>query len=195
MDIAGKSKRDEEQGHQETFIRDCSVHPSLSVVLVTDQQLKEIGQFCTNPHEFCVLSIDPTFNIFDTNLSLTVTTYRNLKLRQKQTGKPPVFIGPLLIHQRKDWQTYSRFAHNLRTENPILDAILACGTDGEQALIDGFKRNFRYAVFLRCFIHFKDNVEREMSKRGIAAGNKQLILEGIFGEKVWDNKVYWTCRL
>ncbi|KAK3752536.1 hypothetical protein QZH41_016317, partial [Actinostola sp. cb2023] len=30
-----------------------------------------------------------------------MTTYRNLKLEHKETGKPPVFIGPLLMHQRK----------------------------------------------------------------------------------------------
>ena len=55
---------------------------------------------------------------------------------------PPVFIGPLLIHQHNDWKTYSRFANFLIAEKMELDALLACGTDGEKALLDGFQRNF-----------------------------------------------------
>ena len=39
--------------------------------------------------------------MFTENISLTVTTYRNLKLEQKETGQPPAFIGPLLLHQKK----------------------------------------------------------------------------------------------
>eukprot|EP00794_Sanderia_malayensis_P015515 gene15515-17099_t len=40
--------------------------------------------------------------------------------------------------------------------NPALEGVRACGTDGERAIIDGFRRNFRHATFLRCFIHFTD---------------------------------------
>ena len=43
-----------------------------------------------------------------------------------------------------------------------LDALLACGTDGEKTLIDGFQRNFRFATFLHCFIHFKGNIKTEL---------------------------------
>ncbi len=187
-----RAKREAEFSSEEAFIRECTVHPNLSVVLASDRQLKEIGQFCTNPTAFTVLEVDPTFNIFDVNLSLTVTTYRNLRLRQKQTGKPPVFIGPLFIHQRKDWQSYSKFANRLRMENPVLDSILACGTDGERALIDGFKRNFKYAVFLRCFIHFKDNLEREMKKKRIFSKQQAPY----FKRNLWQNRwLYQTLRI
>ena len=58
--------------------------------------------FCTNPKEFSIFCIDPTFNIFTENINLTDTTYYiNLKLEQKETGQPPVFIGPLLLHHKK----------------------------------------------------------------------------------------------
>lgn len=176
-----RAKREEEISKDETFIRSCEIHPSLSVVLASERQLQHMVQFCTNPQEFSVLGVDPTFNIFDTNLSLTVTTYRNLRLQQKETGKPPVFIGPLLIHQRKTWQAYSAFANRLTLEKPELDGVLACGTDGEEALIDGFRRNFRYATFLRCFIHFKDNILRELTRRGLSPKDKSLYINEIFG--------------
>jgi len=178
-----RAKREEERSRESIFIRECTIHPDLFVVLANDRQLEEIGQFCTNPSEFSVLGIDPTFNIFDRNISLTVTTYRNLKLENKQTNKPPVFIGPLLMHQHKDWKTYSKFAHALTAESSVLEGVLACGTDGEKALIDGFKRNFRFSTFLRCFIHFKDNIKRELGERGFPAGEKQTFIDEIFGRQ------------
>ena len=131
------------------FIRDFRVHPNFSTVLALERQLEEIVTFCTNPKEFSIFCIDQTFNIFTENISLTVTTYRNLKLEQKETGQPPVFIGPLLLHQKKDWKTYSRFANCLITEMPKIAALIACGTDGEKAVIDVFQRNAPYAIFLR----------------------------------------------
>jgi len=178
-----RAKREEEISKESIFIRECTIHPDLFVVLANDRQLQGLAQFCTSPKEFCVFGINPTFNIFDRNISLTATTYRNLKIENKQTGKPPLFIGPLLMHQRKDWKTYSKFAHLIKSESPVLEGILACGTDGEKALIDVFKRNFQFATFLRCFIHFKDNIKRELGNRGFQSGDKQKFLEEIFGRQ------------
>lgn len=139
------AKREEEISKQGIFIEECKIHPDLFIVLANDRQLQGLAQFCTSQREFCVFGVDPTFNIFDRNISLTVTTYRNLKLENKQTGKPPVFIGPLLMHQCKDWKMYSKFAHLIKSESPVLEGILVCGTDGEKALIDGFKKNFHFS--------------------------------------------------
>ena len=97
-----KAKRDESIAKSSNFIRECRVHPDFLVVLASDRQLEELVQFCTDPQEFSIFCADPTFNIFEDNISLTVTTYRNLKLENKPTNEPPVFIGPLLMHQHKD---------------------------------------------------------------------------------------------
>ena len=43
--------------------------------------------------------------------------------------------------------------------------IQAYGSDGEKALTDDFKRNFEFAFGLPCFIHFKKNIEKELSER------------------------------
>ena len=61
------------------FIRECRVHPDFLVVLASDRQLEELVQFCTNPEEFSIFCADPTFKIFEENISLTVTTCRNVK--------------------------------------------------------------------------------------------------------------------
>lgn len=185
-----RAKREEETSKETVFIRECSIHPDLYLVLANDRQLQQITQFCTNPNEFCVFGIDPTFNIFDKNISLTVTTYRNLRLENTSTNKPPVFIGPLLMHQRKDWKTYSKFAHALITQKPQLEGILACGFDGERALIDGFKRNLHFAIFLRCFLHFKDNIKRELTGRGLEESLRKQYMQEIFGKQEGNVKYF-----
>ena len=143
-----KAKVEEDESAELKFIRDFRVHPNFSTVLALERQLEEIVTFCTNPKEFSIFCIDPTFNLFTENISLSVTTYRNLKLEQKETGQPPVFRGRLLLHQKKDWKTYSRFANCLITEMPEIAALIACGTDGEKAIIDGFKEMRPMLYFL-----------------------------------------------
>ena len=135
------------------------MHADVLVVLASDRQLEELVQFCTYPQEFSIFCADPTFNMFENNISLTVTTYRNFKLENKATNQPPVFIGLLLVNQHKDWKTYSRSENSLIAEKMELDALLACETDGEKALFDGFQQNFQFATFLRCFIYFKRNIK------------------------------------
>ena len=64
-------------------------------------------------------------------------------------GKPPTFKGSVLIHQSKDWKTYSKFADRLALKRRSLEGILACGTDSENALIDSLKLNFCWTIMLR----------------------------------------------
>ena len=137
-----KAKRDESIAKSSIFMGECRVHPDSLVVLASDHQLPELVQSCTNAQEFSIFCADQTFNIFEDNLSLTVTTHKNFKSENKATNQPPVFIGHLLMYQHKDWRTYSRFANSLIAEKMQLDALLACRTDGEKALIDESQRNF-----------------------------------------------------
>ena len=183
-----KAKRDEIGEGQAPFICECRVHPDFLTVLAHDQQLAELELFCTNPVEFCVFATDPAFIIFKEKIFLTVTTYKKLKLIHKKTAKSPVFIGPILMHQSKNWKTYSKFADSLTLERPSLERILACGTDGEKPLIDGFKRNFCWAITLRCSIHMKKNIEKTLDDRKCSPLVKQEILRDIFGYQDGETK-------
>ena len=80
------------------------MHSDILTVLAHNQQLLlDLELFCTNPVEFFVFTVDLTFNIFKEKIYLTVTTNKNLKLIYKETTKPPVFIGPIFMHQSKNW--------------------------------------------------------------------------------------------
>ena len=185
--ILGKAKK-EAKFSELKFMRDFKMYPSLSVVLSSESQLDDAVNFCTTPKEYSVFIIDPTVNIFNDNISLTVTNYRNLKLENPSTGQALVFLSPLLMHQKKDWKIYSRFANCLVTENPEISALLACGTDEEKAIVDGFKRNVPYAILLRCFIHYKKNMEEHLENRWFSKEWKKLFLDEIFGVQNRDKK-------
>ena len=92
MVLLEKSKVEEDESAELEFIRDFRVHPKFSTGLALERQLEETVTFCTNPKEFSIFCIDPTFNTFSENISLTVTRHRNLKLAQKETGQSPVFF-------------------------------------------------------------------------------------------------------
>ena len=59
-----------------------------------------------------------------------------------------MFYGTITAASKKDWKTYSRFANCLITEMPEIAALIACGTDGEKAIIDGFKEMRPMLYFL-----------------------------------------------
>jgi len=109
-----------------------------------------------------VLTVDPTFCLGD--FDVTPTTYRHLLLQCVRTGKPPVMIGPCLIHYKINIQMYLFFASSMVGMNKKLVHLHAFGTDGEKALYDAFSHEFRLAIRLTCFIW---NLKEKLSKSAI----------------------------
>lgn len=153
------SKRQQLGNRESAFIREVT-GPELRAVLGFDWQLRDMVRFCTNPAKFAVFGVDPTFNLG--KFHLTVTTYQNLMLKDRKTGKPPLMLGPMLLHQRKTFDTYNFFFSNLVGLNKEVSLLLAFGTDGEDALIQALSRSFYHALHLRCFGHFKDNCKEQL---------------------------------
>lgn len=100
------SKRQQLGNRESAFIREVT-GPDLRTVLGFDWQLRDMVRFCTNPAKFAVFGVDPTFNLG--KFHLTVTTYQNLMLKDRKTGKSPLMLGPMLLHQRKTFDTYNFF--------------------------------------------------------------------------------------
>ena len=68
--------------------------------------------------------------------------------------------------------------------------MLTCGTDGVKVLINGIQRNFRFATFLRCFIHFTGNIKTELKIRNISSTQQKLYMQEIFGKQEGTTKFY-----
>ncbi len=94
------------------FVRAVQAAPQSLCVLATDLQLKQVQLCCTDPENFSVLSVDPTFNLGA--FFVTPVVFLHKAFTSKRTGKPPVFLGPTLIHQRMNTEAYSYFAYQLQ---------------------------------------------------------------------------------
>ena len=114
----------------EHFIQDSTCTPEPMAVLTTDQQLLDIERFCYDPFKFFIVGVDPTFNLGDFNA--TPMIYRHLLLEDTKSHKPPLVLGPLLIHHRKQFKTYHYFLSTIVCLRPGLSRIQAVGTDGER---------------------------------------------------------------
>ena len=163
------------------FVRETRPSPEPAFVLARDRQLDDLVRFCTVAEGFSILTVDPTFNLGD--FDVTPTTYRHCLLESTRSGNSPVLIGPTMIHYRKTFHTYLFFASTLIGLRPELQGLRAFGTDGEKALVDAFSHEFRYAIHLTCFIHFRQNIKRKLQELQYPESAIKEVVSDIFGCK------------
>ena len=174
-------KEGESSKSPDSFVRIVTGAPFPMMMLAFDWTLEDLVRFCTPSAAFSILGIDPTFSLgaFD----VTVTTYRHLLLTTKDDiHKHPVLIGPLFVHVKKDFQAYHFFASSLVSKRPELAQLQCFGTDGETALVKAFSAVFTKAVHLRCFLHFRQNIERKLQEFGVSSAVIKEYRRDIFGD-------------
>ena len=76
------------------FVRSVCFDDCVMSVVGLEQQFNDIERFCAceDQSSGSVLGIDPTFNLGD--FYVTPSTYEHKLLKNRKTGKHPVFIGP-----------------------------------------------------------------------------------------------------
>ena len=99
------------EDHTGKFVRDCCPSPEPAFILSRDWQLDDLVRFCMVSGNFSILTVDPTFNLG--NFDVTPTAYHHLLLKTVRCGTSPVFIGPTLVHYCKTFGTYLFFASSL----------------------------------------------------------------------------------
>ena len=124
----------------EKFVRDIKIAPEPMCVLFMDWQMDDMVRFLTNHRNFSILTVDTTYNLGD--FYVTPTTYKHLMLLEVTSNKHPIFPGPILVHQRKDFASFSYFANALITYRKKLHDLQAFGTDGDHALIEALTHHF-----------------------------------------------------
>ena len=172
-------KEGEGQRCKDPFVRTVNAAPFPMLVLAFDYTLNDLVRFCTGERH-CVFGVDPTFNLgkFD----VTVTTYQHLLLELKSVpGKSPTLLGPLFVHVCKDFASYHFFSSALVGQRPQLSSIKAFGTDGELALENAFMTSFPVAQHVRCFLHFKGNIDRKLQELNIPSSLRSEIIKDVLG--------------
>ena len=74
------------------FVKETRSSPGPAFVLAHYCQLNDLERFCANPDQFSVLTVDPTFNLGEFNV--TPTTYRHLLLAVFAAVHPQSSLGP-----------------------------------------------------------------------------------------------------
>ncbi len=92
------------------------------------------------------MTVDPTFCLGE--FDVTPITYRQLMLESRRTHRPPVFVGPMLVHFCKTFSTYVFFASSLVGLKHELEGVRAFGTDGEEQLVKALSHEFPFALHL-----------------------------------------------
>ena len=104
------------------FVRAVAAAPEPMEVLATDHQLDDMVRFLTDPVEFAIMGVDPTFNFGAFNV--TPTVYRNLLLEHHTKGHSPVMLGPMLVHHQKKFSLYNFFASTLISYDQLFVTLL-----------------------------------------------------------------------
>lgn len=176
----------QEDRENSNFVREVIAAPEFSILLASDQQLKDIERFCCNPESFSIFGVDPTFNLGDFNS--TVSTYRHLLLKTEQDVHP-VRLGPVLIHQRKTFSSYVSLPFSMIKHKSSLSGVLVTGSDGEKPLKDALNTGFSTAAHLLCDVHMEDNIQSKLSQLNIPKVTAERYLTDIFGRRVENKKI------
>ena len=138
------------------------------------------------------MTVDTTFKLGQ--FYVTPMTYQHCMLQDIKTRQHPIMIGPLLVHQKVDFPAFNYFCSTLVGLHKGLKQVLAFGTDGGKALVEALSHNFPFAAQLRCFLHFKKNVEQKLRELGIPSQISQEYIADIFGKKVgntYEEGLHW----
>jgi len=116
-------------------------------------------------------------------MHVTVTCYKQLTVKRVRTGEPPIFLGPLFIHDNSDFETYSHFFHHLKVK--LMDSnlkSLVTGSDDEKALVKGITAVLPEATHVLCTRHLQENVKHFLTDDAVTVIDRNTILKEIFGE-------------
>jgi hypothetical protein len=132
-----------------------------SVVLYSDNQLRDLKAFCFNRSAGSVLSFDKTFNLGE--IYVTPSVYKNMALQQRRTSDYPVFLGPVFVNGHSDIETFGVFFSQLAIRLIDCDqSELTLGSDDELAMRKAMSTFFPRAATVVCSRHLQENVARKL---------------------------------
>ncbi|CAG2204650.1 CHID1 [Mytilus edulis] len=155
------------------------------VILYTEEMMKDVVNLCCSGQT--LLGFDKTFNICD--IHVTPSVFKQLSVTKIETGEPPLFVGPMFLHDCSHFDTYSIFFSHLKTKLADVDTSeLVIGSDQEGSLVKAIVKSFPEATHVLCTRHLKLNLSEKM-KNGVGMHRKDRldIEQRIFGRNGISN--------
>ena len=173
-------------GSGQDFVRSVQAAPEPMCILATDQQLDEMMRNCTDPTAFVPMGVDPTFKLG--KFFVTPIVFPLQMLVAKRTGKSPIYMGAMLVHQSLKFSSFHYFVSQIIGLRPSLKNVKAIGTDGEGPLYEAFCGSFPNAIHLRCFTHFQRNIEDKLKQLQFPSHVIKEIIHDVMGVQIGSDK-------
>ena len=148
------------------FIRSVVRHNGRApcIILYTDEQITDLKQLCCTGQ--AILGVDKTFNLCD--MHVTVSGYKQLAVTRDGLSEPPLFFGPMYIHDNSDFESYSTFFSHLKVKLSGVDTTkLVFGTDDEKAMVNAITSSFPNSQHILCTRHLRQNVNQKLTDAAV----------------------------
>ena len=122
-----------------------------------------------------VLCINTTFNLCE----YWLTDYGNLRLETNE-GKHPIFIGPSMIHFKRDEFLFSRFISEMCSYQSNIRLLKIIGTDQDRAIYNGFSAQIPELNLLLCLFHLEKGDRKKLLQLNPQKGAVNVILADIY---------------
>lgn len=129
------------------------------------------------------------FVSFKGNFYVSYFTYRNLSLNLNGTNEHPIFMGPLMVHLKRDFDCYFYFTEQIKYHSDlkfqglnysVLDIKLII-TDDDESLKGALKKTFIKTDFLLSCNHIRKNIVKVLKEFELDECDQEKILFLIFG--------------
>ena len=154
-----------------------------TVILYTENQLADIKSLCCNGNvgQSTILGVDKTFNLGPVHV--TTTVFKHLKVYRKETGEPPIILGPMFLHGNSDFKTFHAFFSHLSGELADCPNQPFFGSDDEQALRKAIRNAFPESSSIVCTRHLRNNIDDYLTDKVVISKNdRNRLLDQIFGK-------------
>ena len=131
----------------------------------------DLVRFSCSESESHPISIDYTFNMGQ--YKVTPVVYKQLFLRTKRYGTGPVFIGPTMIHHKKDVDTYKVPASTCASNCKGLTNAKKIRHRWRGRTGSNLENRAYKATHLRCVRHFEGSCKQKLHEIGIRDAKSQ----------------------
>ena len=181
--FAGHIKEIEKTGvsYNDSFIRSVVRLNGKSpcTILYTDEQIDDLKMLCCSGQS--VWGLDKTFNLC--YMHITMPSYKQLSVTRDTSSEPPLFFGPMSIHDNSDFESYSIFFSHIKTKLSGIDTSkLVIGTDDERVLVNAITASFSDSTHILCSRHIRQNINQKLTDAAVDKSDRNMLLNKMFGE-------------
>ena len=110
----------------------------------------------------------------------SVTGYKQLTVNRTSTSEPPLFFGPVFMHNNSDFENYSDFFNHLKVKLATNDTNnMVIRTDDERAMVNAITSSFPNSKHILCTRHLKQNVNQKLTNSAVDKTERNMLIQNV----------------